>query len=153
LADDLTGDASDDPSDAGHLHDPLLELAVTIGVLCNDADARVEDGRIETLGDPTETALLVVAHDLGVDVATLRASAPRIDERPFDSERKRMSTVHRPLGSRADAVLGIDADDDVVFVKGAVDGLLALATCSGSRCGRCRRRRDGTASAATSRST
>ena len=45
-------------------------------------------------GDPTETALLEAAVGAGIDVIALRAQQPRTHEWPFDSERKRMSTLH-----------------------------------------------------------
>ena len=64
------------------------------------------------IGDPTEGALLVMARDIGVDPAALRAYYPRLAERPFDSDRKRMATVHERDGQV------------VAAVKGALDGLL-----------------------------
>ena len=64
------------------------------------------------IGDPTEGALLVMARDIGVEPAALRASYPRLAERPFDSDRKRMATLHERDGQV------------VAAVKGALDGLL-----------------------------
>jgi len=109
---------------------PTALLALTAGALCNDADLRVtEDGDVTTIGDPTETALLVAAHEAGIDVATLRINAPRAGELPFDSERKRMSTVHGPLPLARPAGLAlIEEGATVAFVKGAIDGLLPLTT-------------------------
>ena len=61
--------------------------------LCNDAVPAQTPG--QWLGDPTETALLDHARDeAALDVAALRRELPRVAELPFDSERKRMSTVH-----------------------------------------------------------
>ena len=62
-----------------------------------DAGHVTDDGEITTIGDPTETALLVAAHEVGIDVAGLRKAHPRTGELPFDSDRKRMSTVHGPV--------------------------------------------------------
>jgi P-type Ca2+ transporter type 2C len=59
-------------------------------VLCNDAVAGA-DGWV---GDPTETALLEAAAQAGLNVAELKAQHPRLHEWPFDSERKRMATLH-----------------------------------------------------------
>ncbi len=78
--------------------------------LNNDA-ARGADG---WLGDPTEVALVDHAHRGGLDVDALRAALPRIAELPFDSDRKRMTTVHR----RGSEVL--------VTVKGAPEAVLPL---------------------------
>jgi Ca2+-transporting ATPase len=112
-----------------------VNLALVAGALCNDGVIDTGDtgdtgdgGTTAWLGDPTETALLQVAADAGLDVASLRSRAPRVDERPFDSTRKRMSTIHEPL---AGAVLELDAlpqDVRIAFVKGAVDGLLHQTT-------------------------
>ena len=72
----------------------VAELLIDVA-LCNDATMhRSEaDGRWESLGDPTETALLIAAGKLRhVDVT---GDWQRITELPFDSRRKRMSTAHR----------------------------------------------------------
>jgi Ca2+-transporting ATPase len=47
------------------------------------------------LGDPTETALTAYAKKIGIDVPKLQKSLPRIDEIPFDSMRKMMTTIHK----------------------------------------------------------
>jgi P-type Ca2+ transporter type 2C len=71
---------------------------LTAGVLCNDAGLAPPegaDGDWAALGDPTEAALLAAAAKLGIDRDATRARFPRRDERPFDSDRKRMTTAHR----------------------------------------------------------
>jgi Ca2+-transporting ATPase len=74
--------------------------------LCNDA-AKSEDG---WLGDPTETAL---SDYMGNDeYLRIRAENPRLDEIPFDSDRKLMTTVHNIGGSR------------LAYTKGAIDVLV-----------------------------
>ncbi|MBN1297205.1 cation-transporting P-type ATPase, partial [bacterium] len=67
---------------------PVLLNALT---LCNDARRDAEGNLI---GDPTETALLSLAIEKGVDQETIVREHPRLAEIPFDSERKRMTTVH-----------------------------------------------------------
>ena len=64
------------------------------------------------IGDPTEGALVVMARDIGIDPTALRTAYPRLAERPFDSDRKRMATVHERDG------------EVVAAVKGSLDGLL-----------------------------
>ncbi len=69
---------------------------LTISVLCTDARSRTGDeGKFEFTGDPTETALL----DFGILYKLYKDKAeeqfPRVAEIPFDSERKRMTTVNR----------------------------------------------------------
>jgi Ca2+-transporting ATPase len=99
------------------------------GALCNDGAEDADDqGRRVWLGDPTETALLQAAEDAGIDVATLRDRIPRVGEQPFDSTRKRMSTIHDRLDGRIDELAELPQDVKLSFVKGAIDGLLDRTT-------------------------
>jgi Ca2+-transporting ATPase len=78
-----------------------LAALLTAGALCNDAALRPpEAGQPEwaAVGDPTEAALLAAAGKFGLDPGELSARFPRIAELPFDSDRKRMTTVHRLPG-------------------------------------------------------
>ena len=77
-------------------NDELFNRAVRAGVLCNEAsfDPTANEKERAT-GDPTEIALLVSAHGLKVDVPQMRSAYPKLAERPFDSDSKRMTTVHR----------------------------------------------------------
>lgn len=77
--------------------------------LCNDAEIEGED----CIGDPTEGALVVLAQKSGIDYKKLRGEYPRIDEYPFDSERKLMSTVHEI------------ENEKVMLTKGATDELIS----------------------------
>jgi len=63
-----------------------------IMVLCNDTAVSPEG---ELTGDPTETALVRQIMDCGTDFAKLCKDNPRINEKPFDSIRKLMTTVHK----------------------------------------------------------
>jgi Ca2+-transporting ATPase len=75
--------------------DELLEQAVRVGVLSNEASFRADgDDQTHTVGDPTETALLVVADELGLDVSHERATHPKLAEQPFHASTKRMTTLH-----------------------------------------------------------
>ena len=89
---------------------PWRELGMAM-VLCNDAVAAA-DGKLS--GDPTETALLEAAQTAGFDKPAWQESLPRLAEIPFDSERARMSTLHR------------DGEAVLMLVKGAPEGVLAL---------------------------
>jgi Ca2+-transporting ATPase len=76
--------------------DNLLERAVRIGVLCNEASFRAEaKDETRAIGDPTETALLVVADALVLDVSQERAVHPKLAEQPFQTSTRRMTTLHR----------------------------------------------------------
>ena len=76
--------------------------------LTNDAQLQGEEG----IGDPTEIALLEMAARAGADSGALRREMPRLEELPFDSDRKLMSTVHICDGQK------------VLFTKGAMDVIL-----------------------------
>ena len=94
------------------------EKLLTIAVLCTDANLeRDEDGEIELSGDPTETALIACGLRYGLDKKTLEGDFPRVDELPFDSERKRMTTVNRLSDSSVR-----------VNVKGGLDEVLSVCT-------------------------
>ena len=88
--------------------DSNLELLLRIGALNNDAHVQQNDGAWVCFGDPTEGAMLVAAMKAGIDVAALKESHPRVAELPFDSARKRMTTIHRTPEGRL-----------VAYVKGA----------------------------------
>ena len=108
-----------------------LSLAAIGGALCNDAKLiDTGDDRFHTLGDPTEGAMIVAGAKMGYWKGTLDASFPRAAELPFDSERKRMTTVHH-LGQYDPTVLsGLEIGDKryIAFTKGSIDGLLDVAS-------------------------
>ena len=97
------------PAEEIVLGDPAQKQLLTYSMLCNDATN--EEG-VE-IGDPTETALINLGSRLGETVAEVREVYPRVDEIPFDSGRKLMSTLHY-----------IDGKPRMI-VKGAVDVLLS----------------------------
>ncbi|MDD4342461.1 MAG: HAD-IC family P-type ATPase, partial [Kiritimatiellae bacterium] len=104
---------------------PLLLLAA----LCNDAHLTFEKaGEPPSLiGDPTETALLLAAEHAGIPCQSLAQELPRIREFAFDSDRKRMTTLH--ASSASDTPLPPCLHAPVVAaVKGSPDDLLAHAT-------------------------
>jgi len=94
--------------------EPGLKVLLHGSALCNDAILQTtEEKGWKIAGDPTEGALVVVATKAGFDRDSMNEKYPRIQEIPFDSSRKMMTTFHRlPDG-------GIRA-----FVKGAPDILL-----------------------------
>ncbi|MEV0804037.1 cation-transporting P-type ATPase [Kribbella sp. NPDC050281] len=103
-------------------------------VLCNDADLRPpgpDQPDWLPLGDPTEAALLTLAHRGATDPAPLRAAYPRIGEMPFDSVRKRMTTFHRMPGVDGELAVGKGAPevmlDPAVTPDGDIDTARAVA--------------------------
>jgi magnesium-transporting ATPase (P-type) len=110
----------------GHFHvgderiDPAEDADVGAlahcAMLCNDARiATVGESGWQLTGDPTEGALLTLAHKAGLDPVATAQRFPRLDEIPFESERRFMATLHRdPTGRR------------FVLLKGAPERVLAL---------------------------
>ena len=81
--------------------------------LCSDAALNDED---QAEGEPTECALVNFACSVGAKKRDLEKKSPRIDEAPFDSARKMMSTVHK------------SGEGFVQYTKGAPDALLSRCT-------------------------
>ncbi|MBK7217481.1 MAG: HAD-IC family P-type ATPase, partial [Candidatus Promineofilum sp.] len=116
---------------------PAIGLALAGGALCNDASLLPDPAtgrRYGVIGDPTEGALLVAALQAGVRRSALMEVAPRVGELPFDSERKRMTTVHRvepnnlPEALEGLKACGLRPDGHyVAFTKGAVDGMIDIS--------------------------
>src|ERR671918_1889867 len=98
------------PADPGT--DPDITVLLHGALLCNDAKLEEESDGGGTaswrmIGDPTEGAMVVAALKGGVRRDALTAVLPRVQEIPFDSDRKRMTTIHRRDGSAgAAAALG-----------------------------------------------
>ncbi|HEX5689147.1 MAG TPA: HAD-IC family P-type ATPase, partial [Roseiflexaceae bacterium] len=92
-------------------HDELLDRTVRASVLCNEAAFHPDAAEKErAAGDPTEIALLVAAHGLKVDVPRMRSDYPKLAERPFDADSKRMTTIHRTnYGTRLALLKGAPA--------------------------------------------
>jgi Ca2+-transporting ATPase len=105
-----------------------IRLTLAAGALCNDAMLKPDAGPecFSAIGDPTEGALVVAAARTGMFLDRLQTAAPRVAEVPFDSHRKRMTTVHRLAEGIREASLPFNGSEHVAFTKGAADGLLAL---------------------------
>jgi Ca2+-transporting ATPase len=114
---------------------PAIRTALWLGVLNNDAvleETENEDGSREyrMVGDPTEGSILVAAYKAGGVTRLLNKSYPRTNEIPFDSDYKRMVTVHSVSDpSVEDLSPFTDSDREdcyVIAVKGAPDVVLKL---------------------------
>lgn len=95
---------------------PLVET-LQAGILCNDTRIDAGETGHVVIGDPTEAALLVSAHKAGIDHAQASRRLPRLDTLAFESQHQYMATLHRCEGN-----------DPVVYVKGAVEAVLARAS-------------------------
>ena len=98
--------------------DDVLKRLLLISVLCNDAAFDNKASGKETIGDPTEIALLVAARDMIPEMAEARASFEKIREEPFDSVSMRMITVFRSK----------DAGTLTVMAKGAPKVILEMCS-------------------------
>lgn len=140
------------PGEGEPLPTPMA-LTLVGGALCNNAlvpdgamegggqDAAPDSGApAQAIGDPTEIALVVAADRLGLEKEELEELLPRLAEAPFDSDRKRMTTVHQINHDNGEwtvqndvvALLPKFSSDPsrpyIAFTKGSVDGLLEICS-------------------------
>jgi Ca2+-transporting ATPase len=115
---------------------PAVRTALWVGALNNDSELTISGSREEEqtyrmTGDPTEGALVVAAAKAGALPRPLYHAYPRIQEVPFDSERKRMITVHKIRESIPEDFSPFyhhETSGYVVAIKGAPDVVLDLCT-------------------------
>ncbi len=116
---------------------PAILTSLWLGVLNNDADIEItgeaqDEQTYRIVGDPTEGALLVAAAKAGAFHVDVKQAYPRENEVPFDSERKRMITIHEVSQPRPDDISPFYdnkmKDWEVIAVKGAPDIVLGLCS-------------------------
>ncbi|HUP31774.1 MAG TPA: cation-transporting P-type ATPase, partial [Gaiellaceae bacterium] len=103
-------------SDDRVVHPGTVSELLRAGLLCNDSRLVSGPDGWRIRGDPTEGALVVLAEKGGLRQEHETAHLPRIAELPFDSGRRRMTTVH------------VDGDQRIAYVKGAPEEVLRLST-------------------------
>lgn len=101
---------------APELKNTNLDKLISCMLLCNDTISKYENNTLSTMGDPTETALVHYGYSLGFSKDNYDGKYPRIDEIPFDSNRKLMTTIHSTENGK------------IAYVKGGIDKLLPLCT-------------------------
>ncbi|MDS4027514.1 MAG: cation-transporting P-type ATPase [Candidatus Contendobacter sp.] len=104
------GDAPILPEEA-----PVLRAIARAAHLCNEAVLREQDGEWRMEGDPTEGALLTLAHKANLDLAAERERFHRVDSIPFESEHRFMATLHHDHHGHG-----------FLYVKGAPERVLAM---------------------------
>jgi Ca2+-transporting ATPase len=111
------------------------QTVLWLGALNNDAELEIsgeadQEQTYRMTGDPTEGALVVAAAKAGALPRPLNHAYPRVQEVPFDSERKRMVTIHHIRNAEAEDFSPFYTtsynDQYVVVVKGAPDMVLDL---------------------------
>ena len=109
------GDIRDSNGDIVDDHEQI-KLLMTIASLCNDANLTREGDVYKITGDPTEGAMLTFSEKWNINQENLNEKHPRLDEIPFDSTRKMMTTFHEQEG------------EYYGFTKGAPD--IVIGKCS-----------------------
>ncbi|WP_296114541.1 cation-translocating P-type ATPase [uncultured Anaerococcus sp.] len=92
--------------------DSQIELLMTIASLCNDANLTRDGEEYKITGDPTEGAMLTLSEKWNINQEDLNDKHPRLQEIPFDSTRKMMTTFHEMDGKY------------YAFTKGAPDVIM-----------------------------
>lgn len=107
------GDISRNGDQINLADEPVLERLIQTAITCSDSEIHKEDGQWKLEGDPTEGALVTLAHKAGLG----EFKPSRIDTVPFESEHQYMATLNDYEGER------------IIYVKGAPERL--LERCSG----------------------
>jgi Ca2+-transporting ATPase len=93
-----------------------LQFLLRAGILASDAYLTKEEGQWDIKGDPTEGAMIVAGAKAGLDKGSLDKENPRLNEIPFSSETKRMTTLCEESGKQ------------VSYTKGAAEVIISLCT-------------------------
>ncbi|MGD1993727.1 MAG: HAD-IC family P-type ATPase, partial [Anaerolineae bacterium] len=112
----MEGEFSRDGDSVDPSSQEILHEALEIGVLCNNASLQRENGETQTVGDPSEVALLVAGAKAGIHQKRLLERKPEEREVAFDPQVKMMATYHRADGRMH------------VAVKGAPNAVLEVAS-------------------------
>lgn len=107
-----------DPENISTSNTEGIRKLLMYGTLCCDGSVTFNGSEEVHIGDPTETAIVLAAHKNGMPKDELNKKYPRLAEIPFDSDRKRMTTVNKMDGK------------NIVIVKGAFDVMEPLCVKS-----------------------
>jgi len=132
----LSGEFQEDSKTVSLEAYPAVRTALWVGALNNDSELSIsgtsgEEQTYSMTGDPTEGALVVAAAKAGALPRPLNHAYPRVHEIPFDSERKRMITVHKIRESTPEDFSPFYHHETgmyVVAIKGAPDVVLELCS-------------------------
>ncbi len=112
ICSDKTGTLTQNKMKVVEINSKDVNFTTEIGCMCTDCDIIYQNGKLEVKGEPTEVALIHKAIENQKDKNELYQKMPRVNEIPFDSNRKMMTTIHK-IGSKYR-----------IITKGAPDVLL-----------------------------
>lgn len=95
ICSDKTGTLTQNKMKVVEINSKNQDFAVELSCMCTDCDVNIEDGKTNVQGEPTEAALVNYALEIGKNKNMLYQEMPRINEIPFDSNRKMMTTIHK----------------------------------------------------------
>ena len=95
ICSDKTGTLTQNKMKVVEIKSENPNLAMELGAMCTDSKIEINNGKVEVVGEPTEIALVEVAYKNKLDKNELYKAKPRINEIPFDSNRKMMTTIHK----------------------------------------------------------
>lgn len=112
ICSDKTGTLTQNKMKVVEINSKDVNFTTELSCMCTDCDILYQNGRMEVNGEPTEVALVNQGLDNGKDKNELYRAMPRVNEIPFDSNRKMMTTIHK-IGNKYR-----------IITKGAPDVLL-----------------------------
>ena len=95
ICSDKTGTLTQNKMTVVKMYSDNENLLLKYGSMCTDSEVYKEDGKLITFGEPTENAIVNKALIKGLNKREIYNVMPRIDEIPFDSTRKMMTTIHK----------------------------------------------------------
>jgi magnesium-transporting ATPase (P-type) len=105
-------------------HEPDLIMLARAGVLCNESELEQVDRQWQVAGNPTDGALLTLAHKVGMSPRAEHEACRRIGHIPFDSTHKFMASRHIDVTSGS-----------LIVVKGAAERVLEMCSHQRARAG------------------
>jgi len=116
ICSDKTGTLTQNKMKVVDVRSQNKKFIIELATLCTDCDINVESGVPQVSGEPTEKAIVEECINMGTVKDKLENFMPRINEIPFDSNRKMMTTIHK-IGNKYR-----------IITKGAPDVLLQKCT-------------------------
>ena len=116
ICSDKTGTLTQNKMKVVDVRSQSKKFIIELATLCTDCDVNVENGVAKVSGEPTEKAIVEECINIGSTKNRLESFMPRVNEIPFDSNRKMMTTIHK-IGNKYR-----------IITKGAPDVLLQKCT-------------------------